>query len=1144
MPFPKPMPPTTTRLCLFSLAFCFALPAIAAPGAGANGGSEAAVASAADGFVPNRGQWSGPFSYRTPLPGGALFLTAGGAFRYSFYSTADLERIHELRHDAKNARPDAEPVRGHAYEMRFAGGAAAPQIAPGTALPHYHNYYLGANPEKWATTVPVHGTLDYKGIYPGIDVHLSRAAASGGVKWDLIVAPGADPSTIRLEYNGVRPQITKKGELLLRTSVGDVAEGAPYTYQMVDGKNVEVPCRYVLAADGTVSFSLPQGYRADLPLVIDPTLVFKTYSGSTYTTYGFSAAHDPAGNLYSGGEVFGTGWPVTTGAFQTTFGGGFVDVGINKYNPAGTALLYSTYFGGSGGEVPVSMVCNAAGELAITGTVTSTNMPVTVGAFQPAYAGGGYDFYVARFNAAGSALLGSTYVGGTGDEGYGTTEIIYNAAGDLVVAASTASSNFPTSTGAYQTTFGGSVSFWGGDGVVFSVNPTCTALGFSTYLGGSDLDRAVGLWQMASGDYAVTGETQSTNFPTTAGVMTPASPTAMTGDAFVSILNGTGTALLHSTYLGTTGSDGGFRIQAGPGDSLWVMGTCDGSLFPVSPGAYSNPGSNIFIAKLTPTLSALERSTVIGGGFLIPDGFLLDICGNVYFSGYGASSGLPTTPGAYQTTPGGFWLCVLSNNISALHYATYMGAPGDHIDGGHSRFDPMGIVYHSVCSSDPSAYAMPGKYAPTKLTSSYDIASFRFDFESVGVFANITPGPNDSGCAPYAVTFSNGTTGIGGTSYTWDFGDGSPASTATSPTHTYTAPGTYTVKLVAFNGGVCAGLDTAYTTVTVLDGQAPELSVTDTTICVPGIFELTAHVGNLAPTMSFAWTSASPILSSSNAQTITVDPTPPASYTVTVTNNLYGVCSFTATGTIRVERGQAEVVWTGDTVLCPGDTVTLQVTGSQHYAWYPPGDLSDDSAATILAHPYYTTTYFLLGYDDAGCRDSATVTLHVDELPDLDAGAAVVMRYGTTVEMRASGATNYTWSPATGLSSTTGPMPSASPRETITYTVTTTTPAGCVVEDTVRVVVTNASVPTAFTPNGDGRNDVFRVYIPGEGVVLQEFAVFNRYGQRVFVTKDILQGWNGVFEGKLADVGTYFWVALYSIGLQTYAEKGDVALIR
>jgi hypothetical protein len=235
-------------------------------------------------------------------------------------------------------------------------------------------------------------------------------------------------------------------------------------------------------------------------------------------------------------------------------------------------------------------------------------------------------------------------------------------------------------------------------------------------------------------------------------------------DAFITILNNNATNLVSSTYIGTSDFDHAFKVQVDPLDTVYVCGQTQGAAFPVSAGVYSNPGSSIFIQKYTPSLNAMVLSTRIGQtASLVPTAFLKDNCGNVYFTGFQAQSGLPLTPNAYQSAAGGFWLCVLSGDFSSLVYATYMGVPGDHVDGGTSRFDPQGIVYHSVCTISGNQYQSPGCLSPTNVASSWDVASFKFDFELAGVSASLILSPNDSGCAPFLVNFTN--TSVAGVNY-------------------------------------------------------------------------------------------------------------------------------------------------------------------------------------------------------------------------------------------------------------------------------------------------------------------------------------------------------------------------------------------
>ncbi|MBL7766149.1 MAG: PKD domain-containing protein [Chitinophagaceae bacterium] len=762
-------------------------------------------------FIENKNQWDKDIRFKTDLSGGHIYFT-NNSFRFVYFDPSDLEEVHELKHEQPATAYESK-IDCYAYSVDFIGANREVLISPAGKKKYYHNYFLGNDPSRWAGNVGVFESLQYPNIYPGID--LIAHSEENSFKYDLIVRPGSDHSVIRLHYTGIKPQLLANGNLQLNLGFNQVEELAPYCYQIIQGVKKEVKSKYTLSSNGDLTFEFPQGYQKEYELVIDPTLVFATYSSSTATTFGFSATYDLSGSLYAGGECFGVGWPASTGAFQTNFGSG-VDAGINKYDPNGTTIIYSTYYGGSGSDLPNNMVVNTMNELAITGSTSSSNLPVTAGCYDNAL-GGNSDAYVAHFNATGTALIGATYMGGSGIDAqnifsispnYGDGnrgEIFFDSNNDIVVAVSTQSSDFPVTAGAYQSVFNGGTQ----DGCVFKVNTTCTNLLFSTFLGGSGDDACFSIAPNSAGNWTVCGGTNSSNFPTTAG----AYQTGAGGgtDGFVSILSANGTALLNSSFIGTAGFDHAFKIQVDPNDTVYVCGQTNGAAFPVSPGVYTNPGSTIFMQKYTPNLSQLALSTRIGQTTnLVPTAFLKDNCGNVYFSGFQANGTLPLTPNAYQSTAGGFWLCVLSGDFTQLVYATYMGAVGDHVDGGTSRFDPQGIVYQSVCTISNTQYQSPGCVSPSNLAASWDVASFKFNFELSGVEAGLVISPNDSGCAPYTVSFTN--TSVAGLNYFWDFGDGG-TSTLIAPTHTYLTSGLFQVRLIATNPNGCITTDTAYSSI-------------------------------------------------------------------------------------------------------------------------------------------------------------------------------------------------------------------------------------------------------------------------------------------------------------------------------------------
>ncbi len=1098
-------------------------------------------------FIENRRQFPDQVLYKAFVPGGALFLTGKG-FTYTYYNPADLERIHDKRHEGGDI--SQEPVHCHAYEVRFLGADEAALSQPEIKKSYHHNYFLGNDASRWAGDVALYGKVTRKQVYKGIDAVVY--SKGGAVKYDFMVAAGADASAIRLQFDGVTPRLQKNGSLLLQTSVNTVTEQAPYAYQVIGGREVKVPCRYKVNSGSVVSFDLPSGYNKRYPLVIDPVLVFSTFSGSTAMTYGFSATYDTLGNLYAGGECFDIGWPVTTGAYLATYGGG-VDAGINKYSSNGSTLLYSTYYGGNGQDLPTNMIVNRQGELVLCGSTSSSNLPVPTGCYDNTYNGGSADIFVARFNATGSTLLAATYIGGSGTEGQNTGslspnygdasrgEVLTDSTGNIYIALSSASANFPVTASAYQGTIGGAQ-----DGVICKFNAGLSSLLYSTFLGGSSDDACFSIVLNSAGEVVVCGGTLSSNFPTTSGSLHPTFQGGTT-DGFVSILN-LSSGLVHSSFLGTNLYDHAFKVQIDPANDIYVCGQTAGN-YPVSSGVYAITGGDIFIDKLAPDLGSSLLSTRLGntsGTRFVPTAFLHDNCGNTYLCGFRAGNALPVTANAFQSLPvNGFWLGALSPGFTSLLYGTYIGTNGDHVDGGSSRFDPKGIIYHSVCTNSFSFPTTTGSWAPVKLNNTYDIASFKFntDVSAIDAAFDLANNASDTGCAPYTLQFENLSTGS--SSYLWDFGDGTAGSTLVEPTHTFEA-GAHLVKLVAYAPLGCALSDTAQMLIYVKPGNKPRLDLKDTFICVADPLQLTAQVSNVSTAMGFHWEPVSAILSNPNMASVSVNPAASNVFTVYISNAATGECVDTAMGTvhIRVHDNTGMYALPTDTTICPGDTVLMRAYGGWRYTWSPAITIGDIHNAFTLAWPTVDRQYKVLIEGDSGCQIERAVNIKLVPPMQLDAGLDQDIKYGESTTIQASSNYPVSWTPASEVHPANGINPVVSPAHTTTYYITATTPEGCILSDSVTIHVTNAMLPNAFTPNGDGVNDFFQLLPFDERVKLREMSVYNRFGQRVFTTRNITDQWDGTYNGKPADLDTYFYYVEYKIGEKTYKLKGDVTLLR
>ncbi|GAB3877751.1 hypothetical protein GCM10028824_38390 [Hymenobacter segetis] len=745
-------------------------------------------------FIENKGQWDGHARYVAALPSGRLFAEADGLTFALLDASALSHHGATAHHEPANGQPTtpADSVfRGHAVTLRFVGAASTASITPAEATADRRNYFLGTDPKHWAQDVRGYHRLRYAGMWPGVDAQVYESADQQ-LEYDFELAAGADPTTIVLRHDGAeKAQLDANGNLLLQTSVGRIMERAPQAWQAdAAGQHRPVACRYRLAADGTVRFALGT-YDRQLPLTIDPVVVFSTYTGSFADNWGFTSTYDAQGNLYSGGIVFGVGYPASPGAFRTTFAG-ITDIAIIKYNTAvsGTAArVWATYLGGSNADFPTSMVVNSQGELLMLGATSSTDFPTTTGAIQRTFAGGTYtdpyggggntslpngtDLVITRFNATGAALVGSTYLGGSGNDGvlsfawspsagqlvnnYGDSfrgDIVVDAADNVYVASHTASTGFPVARGLAGGYHGGAT-----DGLVLKLNPTLTALVWGSFLGGSGADAAYSLQvEPVSGDVYVAGGTTSTNFPTTAGSYRPTTPGFV--DGFAARISTNGLSLSRATYVGTADYDQVHFLQLGSDGGVYLLGQTLGA-YPRTPGAFGTTNGTLFVQKLAADLGSSLISTAFGSTdsrnlnhiSLSPTAFLVDQCDRVYVCGWGGGAnqtigysylvnngstfGLPVTAGAIQPTTDGsdFYLAQFTAGLTGLAYGTYYGrtgSTGDHVDGGTARFDPRGVVYQAVCSCTGSGFPIPGgvnTFSPTNNSGNCNNAAFVLNFQ-------------------------------------------------------------------------------------------------------------------------------------------------------------------------------------------------------------------------------------------------------------------------------------------------------------------------------------------------------------------------------------------------------------------------------
>jgi hypothetical protein len=647
-------------------------------------------------FEANEGQVDGAVNFLCRGQGYTLFL-------------APTEAVLSL----SGARRETAVVR-----MRLAGANAHPRLVGLEPQPARSNYFLGNDPRQWHTGVSHYARVRVEGVYPGVD--LVYRGNQHQLEYDLVVAPGADPWRIRLAFRGADPiTLGAQGELILHTANGALVQRAPAVYQEVGGERQRVEGYYVLLAPparagggegaSQVGFRIGRYDRAR-PLIIDPVLAYSTFLGGSGDDIAYSIAVDGAGNTYVTGQTPSTTFPGVSGGSVQPANGGGLDAFVTKINPAGTAIVYSTFLGGSGDDTALGIAVDGAGSAYVTGQTASTTFPgVSAGSVQPAYGGGSFDGFVTKIDAAGSAIVYSTFLGGGGfDRGYG---IAVDDAGNAYVTGQTASSAFPgVSAGSIQPANGGG----GSDAFVMKINPAGTAIAYSTFLGGSGTELGIRIAVDGNGSAYVTGETTSSAFPgVSASSIQPANGGGL--DAFVTKINPAGTAIVYSTFLGGSGTDAGNGIAVDREGNAYVAGETSSTTFPGVSGSSIQPANaggafDAFVTKIDPTGTAILYSTFLGGsGSDDVFGLALDGAGNAYLTGRTDSTSFPgVSASSIQPANGGgafdAFVAKINPTGTAIVYATFLGGSGDD-EGQGIAVDGAGNAY---VAGQTSSTTFPG----------------------------------------------------------------------------------------------------------------------------------------------------------------------------------------------------------------------------------------------------------------------------------------------------------------------------------------------------------------------------------------------------------------------------------------------------
>lgn len=669
-------------------------------------------------FELNRGQTNGAVKFLARAGGNLVFLTPTEsvlALESSAPSGSGKGNTGELPGADKNDPQPAKPSRA-IVRMKLEGANPAPTVEGLDELMSRSNYFGGPDATQWRTNIPNYARVRYAQVYPGIDMVYHGSGRQ--LEYDFVVAPGADPSVVRLALTGIQGfDISAMGDLVLHTTQGDIVQSKPIAYQERNGTRQEVSASYITNGASGIAFQLGD-YDRSRPLIIDPVLVYSTYLGGSGFDQGYAIAVDALGSVYVTGKTAAADFPTTSGAFQTTFGGGDA-LFIAKLNPAGTALVYSTFINGASGN---GIAVDPAGNAYVTGEASTLNFPTTPGAFHTEP--WGFDTFVTKLNASGSALVYSARFGGNFDD-FGRS-IALDAAGNAYITGWTVcrapTCTFPT-VNAFQPNYGGG----NNDAFVTKINSSGSALVYSTYLGGGQIINATEDWGEgiavdSAGSAYVTGYTYSPDFPVTPGAF----DTSRAGlDAFVTKFTPNGNLLVYSTFLGAAGREQGQSIAVDATGNAYVTGLTESSDnpytagydgFPVTPGAFQTTGSfDAFVTKFNPQGSALVYSTYLGGAADVDRGWAIavDSAGSAYVAGDTKSTNFPTANpirGAYGGGLGDAFVTKLNAAGSALVYSTFLGGSLEDEGRGIALNGSGAAFVTGATSSDnfPTANAVQG----------------------------------------------------------------------------------------------------------------------------------------------------------------------------------------------------------------------------------------------------------------------------------------------------------------------------------------------------------------------------------------------------------------------------------------------------
>jgi hypothetical protein len=1124
-------------------------------------------------FIRNEGQW--PSGYQFRAQNGSHRIWLGEQQIFYQLRRADLHPLSQLHSTRFGEATDTSSVIGHDYRVKFLNSRPVKPQANSQPSPTRYNFFLG-NRTYHRSSVQAFEEVVYNDLYEGTDLRLK--GGDNFLKYDFELDPGRDGSEINMNFDGVSGLELSGGRLRIKTAIGTLEEHIPKAWQLVDGTAREIACEYILKGT-VVGFRFPKSPDPRYKTVIDPLLIFFTYSGAIDDNWANTAVSDSRGNSYTAGTIYGSSFPTTPGVIDRSFNGQpgqdpylSYDIGLLKFDSTGSQLLYCTFIGGSGAETPHSLTTDQDDNLLILGSTASPDFPVSSNAFQTGFRGGpeeypfgfgqsstlptyvlGSDLFVTKIKKDGSQILASTYLGGNGTDGimtvyetlvtnYGDqfrSDVVCAGDGSVFIASHSHSLNFPT-VSAYRNFRSGPL-----DGVVARLSPDLSTLIWSTYFGGSAEDAFFSLKILPGNRVAVCGGTNSSDMPVRQGAWQDSHGGGI--DGMIAVFEQNAGTYLGSTYSGTSSYDQTYLIETDPEGNIYTFGQTMG-VMPRTTAFGDDEGGN-YLQKYNGELSVLQWSCTFGKKRrqpnLVPTGLMLDSCGRIFLAGWGGvvnydgpgfaggvTSGLPVTNDAIKPVSGDssdFYFLVLSKNAGSVVYGTYLGANsqrGEHVDGGTSRFNRNGVITQAICGCRDRA----GDYFRGTINAhERDIRSGNCNngVMKLNLF-DLVADMDWAGTLKCPATLTLTNNSQNGETYIWNMGNGdSIVSNERIIQYVYENPGKYWLSIRALNPKTCKLVSIDGDSILIPDPfPFPNFSAADSFCAGDTLRPAFPQISGYP-----VWWEPQNFLSDPSSPSPTIIPLGSILYNINIRNE--EGCVRKIPYELRNRKLRLDIGTEKDFRPCEGITTVRFFSrrdSSDFYLWDFGNGETSSGPEVIRQFPGSGNFPVRLSGGKGSCLENAFDTLRLNNekvsiMPDFDAQFLYddCSQPRVILKNKTLNALGYEWDFGDGNKST-EPEPVYKYENPGVYRIVLRAfKDGCIESASDEVKVQEVLVPNLITFNQDGKNETLQIRGAQSNWGLD---IYNRWGLPVFSTDSYQNNW----KPENLEEGIYFFTIRFPEG--------------